>query len=56
MNWDNLLKLKRLGDTKDRPRITQDDTRLGFEEVYRTKHRSFPFHKQTLFTPDSLTV
>ena len=69
MNWDNLLKLNRLGDTKERPRITQDDTRLGFEvdydriifssaflEVYRTKHRSFPFHKQTLFTPDLLTV
>lgn len=34
MNWDNLLKLKRLGDTKDRPRITQDDTRLGFEVDY----------------------
>ena len=34
MNWDNLLKLKRLGDAKDRPRITQDDTRLGFEVDY----------------------
>ena len=34
MNWYNLLKLKRLGDTKDRPRITQDDTRLGFEVDY----------------------
>lgn len=34
MNWDKLLKLKRLGDTKDRPRITQDDTRLGFEVDY----------------------
>lgn len=31
MNWDNLLKLKRLGDIKDRPRLAQDDTRLGFE-------------------------
>ena len=34
MNWYNLLKLRRLGDTKDRPRITQDDTRLGFEVDY----------------------
>ena len=34
MDWDNLLKLKRLGDSKDRPRITQDDTRLGFEVDY----------------------
>ena len=34
MNWDNLLKLKRLGDIKDRPRLAQDDTRLGFEVDY----------------------
>ena len=34
MDWGNLLKLKRLGDSKDRPRITQDDTRLGFEVDY----------------------
>ena len=34
MNWHKLLKLRRLGDTKDRPRITQDDTRLGFEVDY----------------------
>ena len=34
MNWYNLLKLRRYGDTKDRPRITQDDTRLGFEVDY----------------------
>ena len=60
----NLLKLKRLGDSKDRPRITQDDTRLGFEvdydriifsvllEVCKTKHRLYLFPKQTLFIPD----
>ena len=34
MNWDNLLKLKRFGDLKDRPRLTQNDTRLDFEVDY----------------------
>jgi dGTPase len=34
MNWENLLKLKRFGDVKDRPRLLQDDTRLGFEVDY----------------------
>ena len=34
MNWDNLLKLKRFGDLKDRPRLAQNDTRLGFEVDY----------------------
>lgn len=34
MNWDNLLKLKRFGDNKDRPRLAQNDTRLGFEVDY----------------------
>ncbi len=31
MNWEQLLSLKRHGDTEDRPRATQDETRLGFE-------------------------
>lgn len=31
MNWDKLLSLKRFGDTEKRPRIAQDETRLGFE-------------------------
>ena len=31
MNWENLLSLKRFGDTKKRLRINQDETRLGFE-------------------------
>jgi len=31
MNWENLLSLKRYGDTKQRLRIDQDETRLGFE-------------------------
>lgn len=34
MNWETLLKLKRFGDTKDRQRMDQDDTRLGFEVDY----------------------
>ena len=34
MNWENLLKLKRFGDEKERPRLSQDDTRLGFEVDY----------------------
>ncbi len=31
MNWEQLLSLKRSGDTQIRPRINQDETRLGFE-------------------------
>ena len=31
MNWEQLLSLKRFGDTQKRPRIAQDETRLGFE-------------------------
>jgi dGTPase len=31
MNWEQLLSLKRFGDTENRPRIAQDETRLGFE-------------------------
>ena len=31
MNWEQLLSLKRYGDTKKRERIQQDETRLGFE-------------------------
>jgi len=31
MNWEQLLSLKRFGDTQQRPRIQQDETRLGFE-------------------------
>ncbi len=31
MNWENLLSLKRFGDTEQRLRINQDETRLGFE-------------------------
>ena len=34
MNWDNLLKIRRFGDLKDRPRLAQNDTRLGFEVDY----------------------
>ena len=31
MNWEQLLSLKRSGDTKKRPRAAQDETRLGFD-------------------------
>ena len=31
MNWENLLSLKRYGDTEKRLRINEDETRLGFE-------------------------
>jgi len=34
MNWNQLLSLKRFGDTKKRLRINQDETRLGFEVDY----------------------
>ena len=31
MNWEQLLSLKRFGDTQKRIRAQQDETRLGFE-------------------------
>ena len=31
MNWEQLLSLKRFGDTQQRLRATQDETRLGFD-------------------------
>ncbi|KEZ92696.1 dGTP triphosphohydrolase [Nonlabens ulvanivorans] len=34
MNWENLLSLKRHGDTAPRPRKLQDELRLGFEVDY----------------------
>jgi dGTPase len=34
MNWEQLLSLKRSGDTKPRLRKDQDETRLGFEVDY----------------------
>ena len=34
MNWEQLLSLKRFGDTKKRLRKDQDETRLGFEVDY----------------------
>ncbi len=34
MNWEQLLSLKRQGDSSKRLRIEQDDTRLGFEVDY----------------------
>lgn len=64
MNWEQLLSLKRQGDTSKRLRIEQDDTRLGFEvdydriifrqhlEVCKIKHKLFRFLKPILFTLD----
>ena len=34
MKWEQLLSLKRQGDTSKRLRKEQDDTRLGFEVDY----------------------
>ncbi|AMC11199.1 dGTPase [Lutibacter profundi] len=34
MNWEQLLSLKRYGDTQKRLRTSQDETRLGFEVDY----------------------
>ncbi|KAF2329616.1 deoxyguanosinetriphosphate triphosphohydrolase [Flavobacterium ginsenosidimutans] len=34
MNWEQLLSLRRQGDTSKRLRVEQDDTRLGFEVDY----------------------
>jgi dGTPase len=34
MNWQQLLSLKRFGDTESRPRLLQNETRLGFEVDY----------------------
>ncbi|MDA8596612.1 dNTP triphosphohydrolase [Flavobacteriaceae bacterium] len=34
MTWENLLSLKRYGDTQKRARIEQDETRLGFDVDY----------------------
>ncbi|MDP5044069.1 MAG: dNTP triphosphohydrolase [Leeuwenhoekiella sp.] len=43
MNWEQLLSLKRQGDTAKRLRIEQDDTRLGFEVDYDRIIFSAPF-------------
>ena len=34
MNWEQLLSLRRFGDTEKRIRSEQDETRLGFEVDY----------------------
>lgn len=43
MNWEQLLSLKRQGDTSKRLRKEQDDTRLGFEVDYDRIIFSSPF-------------
>ena len=34
MNWEQLLSLKKYGDTKPRERNAQNETRIGFEVDY----------------------
>ena len=43
MNWEQLLSLKRFGDTHKRLRKEQDETRLGFEVDYDRIIFSTPF-------------
>ncbi len=43
MNWEQLLSLKRFGDTEPRLRKNQDETRLGFEVDYDRIVFSNPF-------------
>ncbi len=43
MNWEQLLSLKRFGDTQKRKRIQQDETRLGFEVDFDRIIFSTPF-------------
>ena len=43
MNWEQLLSLKRFGDTNKRLRKEQDETRLGFEVDYDRIIFSAPF-------------
>lgn len=43
MNWEQLLSLKRFGDTEKRLRIDQDETRLGFEVDFDRVIFSEPF-------------
>lgn len=64
MNWEQLLSLKRHGDTNKRLRNEQDETRLGFDVDYdriifspefrsfKTKHRWCRCHRQILCIPD----
>ena len=46
MNWEQLLSLKRFGDTEKRYRAAQDETRLGFDVdfdriIFSSAFRSF---------------
>ena len=43
MNWEQLLSLKRQGDTLKRLRLEQDETRIGFEVDYDRIIFSAPF-------------
>ena len=58
MKWENLLSLKRHGDSLKRLRSEQGETRVGFDvtmielfshhflEHFKTKHKLYHFQKQ----------
>lgn len=53
MNWEQLLSLKRFGDTEKRPRAAQDETRLGFDVdfdriIFSTAFRSLQDKTQVI--------
>ena len=53
MNWEQLLSLKRFGDTQKRERAKQDETRLGFEVdfdriIFSTAFRSLQDKTQVI--------
>ena len=53
MNWEQLLSLKRYGDTQKRERANQDETRLGFEVdfdriIFSTAFRSLQDKTQVI--------
>ena len=53
MNWEQLLSLKRFGDTQKRERIAQDETRLGFDVdfdriIFSTAFRSLQDKTQVI--------
>ena len=68
MKWENLLSLKRHGDSLKRLRSEQDETRVGFDvdydrivfssflELYKTKLKLYHFLKPVLFTLGLLIV
>src|SRR5690606_9243649 len=59
MDWENLLSLRRYGDTEKRRRRDQDETRLGFEVdydriIFSSAFRSLQDKTQVLHLPISV--